>query len=510
MLQTDAITARWASDPALVGSLAVAVLGALAYALIAFGVGPFGNEAFGTDIYDLYYLAILEGRLDLPARVLRFEGHYAPDGKGYLYHGVAPLLTRFAFGWTVALPQASLAQVSVWLWAVLGTACYHLAFLTAADRAWAGDRGRRTFWAVILACAVWFAAPGILIAARPSLYHEPVAVAYAMAALFILLWVRAAAFHRPWRWVLVGLALCAAIALHARPNVAVGLYLGLVLAVGQAMLSDRRRALIPAALALALAGLSGAGFLAMNSARFGAPTEVDGQFDASRVQYGTVYWGQEEPDSPRATASKEHGRFNLRRVLPNLAFYSLDPPDYMQWSGLPDLVLAAYRRATLEDLGYIRIEPPRGGMLWLWAGWIFLAAACPWRAPKPLLGLLLATGVTAVLTLAYGTITLRYRFDIWPALAVLAIFGLPTVTAWLARSRKGIGPPAVLGLAVYAGLMSTLQTTSLYTRQFSTEGNEFFAHWSYGDCVEKGRTRGRPEALLAEICTLPGDRRSDD
>ena len=78
-----------------------AALGVFIYGLLAFGIWPHHDfPLFGANIYDRYYLAMLEGRFDLPATVLRYEGHYAPDGTGYLYHGVAPLLTRFALpGW---------------------------------------------------------------------------------------------------------------------------------------------------------------------------------------------------------------------------------------------------------------------------------------------------------------------------------------------------------------------------------------------------------------------------
>lgn len=498
------------SDAALNLSLTIAGLGTLVYAFLAFVVGPFASrEAFGTDIYDLYYLAILDGRFDLPARILRYEGHYAPDGTGYLYHGLAPLLTRFAVGWVWPLPQVSQAYASIWFWAVAGTACYHLTFATIARHIWNGPGRRRTLWAALLAFGVWFTTPGLLLSAAPSLFHETSSVAYAMAGGFVLLWTRAALSDRLWSWALVGLALCAGIALHARPNVAVGLYLGAVLAIGLALWNDHRRAVLPMAFAIAILGVAGMGYLKFNEIRFGSATQVHGSYDQSSVQYGPVFWGYEEQDSARAAAFVEHGRFNLRRVLPNLALYIFDLPDRSFLIGPSAVVEAAYRKAT-ANLGFIRLEGPRMGMAWIFAGCLVLAAAAPFarQVPPRMAGLLIATGAAAGLTLAYGTVTLRYRFDVWPFVASAGAIGLYAVVPRLVRS-SGISPlKAVLTTATIGSTLMIGLTTFAYRDNFRTiyepeVKDTFFAPWSQEECLEKGSHLDLSRARLMAICTLP-------
>ena len=93
------------SRAARLPALLAATLGAALYALMLADqrLGPL-PDSFGApyyDIYNHYYLALREGHFDLPMRVLRIEGHYTPDGTGYPYHGLAPLLTRAALGWAI-------------------------------------------------------------------------------------------------------------------------------------------------------------------------------------------------------------------------------------------------------------------------------------------------------------------------------------------------------------------------------------------------------------------------
>ena len=120
-------------------SLAIALCGAALYAGLLLRSVALEPGAFGADIYDQMWLALRAGELDLPARVLRMEGHYAPDGTAYSYHGVAPLLTRALLDPFVQMGTLSLAPLSIWIWAVLGTACTHAALLTALGP---GLRGR--------------------------------------------------------------------------------------------------------------------------------------------------------------------------------------------------------------------------------------------------------------------------------------------------------------------------------------------------------------------------------
>ena len=93
-------------------SLSIGIAGAVWLVLVAWFLEvrkPFSFHDF--EIYDLYCFAMLDERINLPSRTIRFEGWYTADGAGYSYHGIAPLLPRVVFGW---------AWPSIWFWAVLG------------------------------------------------------------------------------------------------------------------------------------------------------------------------------------------------------------------------------------------------------------------------------------------------------------------------------------------------------------------------------------------------------
>jgi len=466
-------------------SLLVAIIGAAFFAALAFQLVFAPNYPyFGNDIYDRYYLAIIHGRLDLPIRVLRYEGHYHPDGTGYIYHGIAPLLTRFALGWLVPLGDVSLAPFSIWLWAVVGTAAYHLTFLHVAKRVWPEEGRHAGIWALVLAIAVWFGSPGILLAVNISLYHEPIAVAYAATGLFVFLYTRYPPGGRQMRWLLVALALLAAITLHARPNVAIGLYLGTVVAAAHALWRQRGPVILPALLAMSILGAGGLGFLGLDELRFGSLTSTHGTFEASNSVYGLVYLGYGTPSDPYARAFTEHGEFNVKRILPNGLLYTFDPPWWL--TRVSKLALSVFRTATEPRLGYIQVDKPRIGILFLWMNWTALAVAGLFSgtANRRLWILLLATATAALVTLAHGMITLRHRFDLWPVLAVLALSGLYVVVPRIAAYPLTTVSSLVLIGITAVGLVFTAYTLRSYTRNFQQRPEGFFGPWTVEHCIE--------------------------
>jgi len=90
----------------------IALCGAALYALLLLQSTRMGLAPFGYEFYDQVWLALLDGRLDLPARVLRLEGHYTPDGTAYFYHGLAPLVTRALLDPFLQIGQVSLSPFS--------------------------------------------------------------------------------------------------------------------------------------------------------------------------------------------------------------------------------------------------------------------------------------------------------------------------------------------------------------------------------------------------------------
>ncbi|RDC68010.1 hypothetical protein DLJ49_20540 [Rhodovulum sp. 12E13] len=488
------ILRRAATGPFSVAA-AIAAIGATVYAALmlrSVGVTP---GAFGADIYDQLWLAMNEGRLDLPARVLRLEGHYWPDGTAMSYHGLAPLLTRLLLDPFVTIGAASLAPVSIWLWATLGSAAWHGALL----RVGMAHAIAPTFLAV-LGVALWLGGPGLLLATNHAFYHEPIALAYAAAGAFALAWTGMAERGRITARTVVVLALLAALTLHARPNLAIGLYLAACIAMGLAFRQRGHTALPGIAAALAILAAAGLGYLAVNKAQFGSATTAHGSFAPGDVQYGIAFWDMEAPNNPRQQAFEEHGRFNAGRILPNAAMYLAAPPHLVA----PEVNLMArglHEAATLPRTGYGRIEGPSAGILFLWTFWTLLAGiglGALRRRGAPYVGLLAGVAAGSVVTLSYPTITLRYHVDLWPLIAALALLGVSVAGRSLDHSRR-----AALAVACTTGLAFSAVTALFYTHYLRTHEATAFAEWSAAECTARAEAKGLEAERVAWICRDP-------
>lgn len=488
-------------------SMAGALLGASFYAWIIFGVLVGIEPAhFGTDVYDQAWLALREGRLDLPARVIGLEGHYASDGTAQFYHGIGPLITRLALAPFVEIGRESLAPVSIWLWAVAGTALYHLTFLQIIRRHWPVGGRNAAAWAGLLAATVWLGTPGLVLASNIAFYHEPISMAYALSAGVFALWVLGKPDGRPTAVMVVGVALMAALCLHARPNLAIGLYAVAVAAIVLALMRNGLRRLLAWALvACALLGLSGLGYLALNKARFGAATETHGRFDDGGMQYGSIFWGAESRDGLRAQGFIEHGRFNAARIVPNALLYTFAPAASLSPQAHRAAV-AMHTAATRDRVGAIRIEGPGGGLLALWTVWGVAAGAgiaAGAAALRRYFALILGAALAAGVTFAYATVTLRYHVDLWPLIAALALPGLGWLVPRLAA--RPLATPISLAVIAVAmiGLIGNLTTASLYRSAFLGVEGSFFEPWTEQDCRRLAAGRGFEPARIEEICRPP-------
>lgn len=474
---------------------------AAVYAVLAAGllVGP-GITFNGTKIYDYYFLALTEGRFDIPVRIIGLEGHYDQSGRAYVYHGIAPMLTRLV-AWPFVDLQATtiMTALTVWVFAFGGTLAYYLGVRDILERYATPEQ--QGGWHLLLGLMVWVTSPGWLLVCNQALFHEPIAVAYFCAAWSVYFHMRVVLHDVPPARVAVPLALLAALAVFARPHVAVGLYAGLGL-LGLVHLrrdgTDRIGIWVTTVLILGLAGL---GFLSFNAARFGDPLRMFGDNQAGVIEYGFIFWGLQDGTTPRIAAFVEHGTFNLKRILPNLMIYAIDVPR----SVVSLWVQNAYRAMTLDTVGFIRIETPRVGFAWLWMPWLALPVLAlftprlgPWRGTVPVI----ATAVITLMILSYGTITLRYRFEVFALIAVLALLALPrllaggaSVAGWL----RGLGR-ALLLLSLAGAVCATLWTTWLYRHKFERTAAEPF--WSYETCREYAVDKGFTPDDIERICAL--------
>ena len=483
--------------------VAIAVLGAVHMGLLLGNLWlPSDLPYLGGQLYDVYMQALFSGRFDLPLRDLRFEGHYAPDGTGYLYHGFGPLLTRLVFAPFVEFPTRWIAPLSIWIWSVSGTFALYQTFAFALRRAVEAGLRVPAGARVTLAALAWFGGPGVLLAANGSLFHEPVAMAFALGSGFVLVLVRRGAGATSEGRALVLLAILAGLALHARPHIAVGLYLTVVLLAGWTLGRQGRRVLAPVLGAMAVLGLFGAILIGGNALRHGDPARIHGSFGKSDLQYGFVYWGGEAEDSVRARGFAKYGQFNARRLLPNTAIYLITPPPVGVGIAMTNALERGYY-AWGPSVDHVRIERPSIGLVFLWPVWMLLMVAGLrevrlWRMPN--LAGMAGVGVGGVLMLSYATITLRYHVDLWPLIALPAAFGVKPVLGWLQlpNPRAGSLRRILWGLAALGVAVSLLAVV-----QVRYELRDRTDRWSYERCLAVTASKGFAPTRQKELCALP-------
>ena len=488
----------------------VTVFGAALMLAIALGVIlPNPYPFIGAQLYDVYAHALfLEGRFDLPAREVRVEGHYTADGTAYLYHGLGPLLTRIPFLPFVDLPTGWLSGASIWFWAVLGNLAWHGAFWLAWSENGGADHPKSDLVALLLAFAVWFAAPGLILVASGTLFNEAISMAYALAGGFFLLLARVTFGLTTLGRALIPLAVLAGLMVHARPHLAVGLYLALgllALAVLRETGMREWKRIAGAGTILAAFGLV---LIASNAARFDDAARMHGSFQDKSLQYGMVFWGVENPDGKRAQSFEEHGRFNVGRILPNALLYVIQPPSEFGMDPAVEAVDELHAQ-MVAPFGYVRVEEAKVGTLWLWPLWMALMAVGLaqrrlWQVPA--IAGLVGIGVGALLLFSYPTINLRYHVDIWPLIAFPALFGLAALARLTgddaAQSGIGRAAPALLAVLLLAGFVVTSHKT-LHSRVTLVEPpGTLDARWSDEQCLELIAPQGFAPERAREICGI--------
>ncbi|MDG2002485.1 MAG: hypothetical protein P8J20_04065 [Novosphingobium sp.] len=482
---------------ALVAMLGASVMAAISADLLFSSPHP----AIGWQLYDLYAQALVRGGFDLPAMDLRYEGHFAPDGTGYLYYGLGPLLTRIPFLVFFDMPTTWISPFSIWFWAVVGNTCFHRTFWLGLAHGAGGAGNISGRASASLAVAVWFASPGLIVVAGGAVYHEPIAMAYALGGGFVLLIAMASFGRITIERAIVPLAVLAGLAVHARPHLAIGYYLAVCLI---ALLLVRRGGMMRwkrAVIAIALLGLFGGILLAANQLRFGNAATMHGSFAQSELQYSSVFWGLEDSDGPRARAFVEHGRFNLSRIPANTMIYTLTPPSSL---GV-DSGIAAIERLhgrMIAPTDYVSIHEPKVGLLYLWPAWMVLMliglASSSMRRMPALAGLAGIT-VSSVLLLSYPTITLRYHTDLWPIVALGAVFGLASLAGKLRHGQR-MQPivAALMAVLMLVGLVVTVHKTMHAKLMNLDPGDE----WTSDFCLELAAKKGFDEARGREICGI--------
>lgn len=490
----DAAGADRATGPGLLIGIALGVvmLGAVQALAAAWTTKPY----IGEFLYNSYFLALIQGELTVPAQIAGLEGFYDSEGRAFLYHGLGPLVTRLLAWPFVDLTATDLRGPTIWLFASLGATGLYAATTGFLARALPGERPAGL--AALVWVLIWVLSPAFLLASNGSFYHEPVGFAFAMLGLGLFcLWRLVDSEFTRWPWLL-GLAVAAGLAVHARPHVALGLYAATGIGALMLLWRVRGQAVLPAGAALAILLLAGLAYLQMNALRFGAATEISGTVSETggRPVYGFKYWGWEPPDHPRFRSQETHGDFMAGRILPNLFLYAVSMGG--------ETSEALYRRMT-ADMGFIRIEPPVLGFVMVWMPWCLLAVIglVKRRGARAFFWLGLAATVPAALVmLSYTTVTFRYRTEIWPVLYVLGLFGLAGLLSGRAEEPESLGRLVrSLWIAALAAVGVTVFASYIYLDILNWEWGT--AMRSYADCARMvAEHPGLGAGKVAEICVL--------
>ena len=468
-----------------------ALIGLACYVVLmtnAFDGAP--ERDFGTFIYNHYFLSVIDGRLDIPPRIIGMEGLYAPDGRAFTSHGLAPLISR-ALAWPfVDLRETSVAAASILGFTALGSAIYHLIFARIVLRFGPTDRGARRSVLLLVGFAVWIATPGIILASNNSFYHEQYALAFFFSAAWLSVAAGAVLFGTPVARIVPWMALFAGLMVHARPHVALGLYAGTIVFLAWAVVEERGRAFPRVVTSLLTMFAFGALYLVVNDLRSGSPLGL------SPLKWGFYHFGEYTAETPRVALNQGASTFDPSRIPGNALLYFFDLP-----RGFGGEALAELHRWMTRPFGFVGVESPRLGLAFFCAPWVYIiVASIRLRHVGLRVGwvLVLSCIVGPFVLLSFAILALRYRVEFWPMIAALALLTLPRAVGALDNAAAVNRFKRVMVLALIITALSL--TLAL---PYSIPGWGTFGDWSRAECVERFEQKGLDDAQIARACTLP-------
>ncbi|WP_189641573.1 hypothetical protein [Paramylibacter ulvae] len=443
---------------------------------------------YGKLIYNYYFLSLLDGQLDIPAQIIGPEGHYDGIGRAFPYHGLAPIITRFVAYPFIDLTKISISTHTIYFFSVASAAIYTKFFLNGLNTNSSSDQRPNYFLVTMLYAGVWIASPTAMLVVNDSVYHEPIVMAYFFTGSFLLLVSTIDVNELPKMRLLLIIALCAGATVFARPHIAVGLYFGNVLLLGYLLLHHKSKVIIPVLCSFAILLVCGLALLGINMLRFGDPTRMHGALHQDTLEMGFVFFGFQPYDTPRNLAFAEHGRFNISRILPNFMLYFWDLPNIHITNSLNSFRVSLHEiyGVLTSNLGFIRNEIPTVGIFYLWMPWCATAilGVAFIRKMNAIKYVMLTTTLIILLMISsYGTLTLRYRAELWPFIAVLVWIILSSVN-W---SRNGaIMNKIALGLVFSITLIISSVVGFVILNHYSTyfRSHDHYGIWSYDYCAE--------------------------
>lgn len=405
----------------------------------------FGSETFGL-AYNAYAESIFSGTLAIDTLAIGGEGFYHND-KVYMYSGILPALYRGVLLPFLDLSNLYVSRIFVLFFAAGGALMVHLYVLRLYGQRLSGEN-RETDRLIMLTFLVnlWMCSAYFILAVNASVHHEPIVTGLFLSTLFVILVFDGIFIKKKFSGsLLMFLSLLAALCLHARVTMAVGLYASTVVLVMIRLWDDARvlaaegekrnrllcflreeirspsRGVFPMVIML----VSGLVYMGLNYARWGNPFIV-----APIEEYGYYVYG--EGMSERIVGIMEYGRLNIARIPANLVFHFFGGWD------LHSLLLDIF------DGGFVRKDTHTGIAVLLWPITIalsivgcrelFLNVKNGGDYARTSLLIAAALSIPFIMILAFDAAALRYKADIWVLFLFLSLAGLFRMREWLSRS----------------------------------------------------------------------------
>lgn len=421
------------------------------------GRGNFLQQQFFDDFFDLQGRAMLDGRLDVPADRVGFEG-FITDGRTYIYFGLVPSLLRMPILVLTDQFDGRLTTLSMLAAAVvLAAAAFRLSCVVRTMVRGRAPVGRVELWATAGLAVAVLIGPPFFLASAAIVYHEAMLWGLALSIAgfdAVVRWQRDPTGRR----LAVASALIT-LAILSRLSIALGPLLALAVTGGLRLWQRARREpqaglwpLLRPAAALAAAGLVPMVLsMAVNYAKFhqlvGVPPDrqaLAGEVGAGRravLEQHSLYVGLDYLPTNLWQYFGPNG-FELRPDFPWIDFPRGGPTrldddlvyDALDWcSSLPATVPLLCVLAVAGIVGAMRTRRERDQAS---------------RVAPLLLGAL--AGSSIVMVFAY--IANRYLNDLYPLVLVPGLLGFHMAGRAAARWR----PPVRRALLAGAGALVAL------------------------------------------------------
>lgn len=442
---------------------AAPVLVAFAWLVMAGGWAPLQRQFFD-DFFDAQARSFLDGRWDVPAETVGFEG-FEVDGRTYIYFGPWPALLRIPVMLVTDRFDGRLTTSSMALAMVLLAVGGHRLNLAVRDlvRGPVPVSRREAVVTAGLAVAV-LSGPPLWLASSAIVYHEAIlwGLAFTVGAMAaVVSWVR-----RPTRAGLAAATVLAMGAVASRFTLGLGVVAGLALialtaAVRSRVARRRGRAVeslggFPLRWIVVACGLTLALATVPNLARFGTLVSPPMQQQVASEVF----------DERQEFLRENRGAFFGLQFLPTTLLTYLRPDGIdvratFPWIDFPRAGPSVVGDPTFDDLVWTSSIPATTPALVVLAvpgaAWVVRAVRRRTRGAW-LAAVVGGAGVGASGALTIGHIANRYLNDLVPVVILLGLVGAhalaPRAVAWRRRRRRAAAGAlaALVVMGLWAGL----------------------------------------------------------